>query len=377
VTAHESTAIVEDLDSLAPYLSEWDALAVAGGKPFCAPGWMLSWWQGTRSERTRLKVILVHEGDRLVGVGPFFANMTFGLVELRLLSAGFSHRIGIVAEPGLEERIAPAMAAALAATHPASVVFEGIEGDDPWPDLLVANWPGRVRPRRRSDGELQAPVIHLDGDYEAWISRRERRFRKEARRHERRLEEHQVSRRVAADKQAIDALLTLHHQRWSGRGGSNVQDSARAVLLAAADSLPDERLLVASLDSPLGPVSAELIVRAGGTAVFWGGGFDPEWAQYGPGMQTMLFALGVLAKDGTATADLGGGAHPYKRRLADETTTLVWRTVFPLGWRYPLIRLRLAPKHVRLGLRKAARGLPPNWQRRLRSIRRGRTLRSG
>lgn len=363
------TETVVDADRLtAADLAGWDALAVQGELPFCAPGWMLSWWRAWRRAGTELRAILVRDGGRVVAVGPFFANPTFGLIELRLLGAGFSHRIGVLCEPAARDRVAGELARALADMRPASVVFEGVDADDPWPELIARSWPGLLAPKRRTDGELHAPVIDLGGDYEQWLARRERRFRKEARRHDRRLREEGVSGRIAGDEQAIDSLLKLHYARWAERGGSNVEDEAREVLRGAASALPAERLLVAVLEGPQGPVSAELVVRAGAAAAFWGGGFDPEWGQHGPGIQTMLFALEHLARQGTATADLGGGAHPYKQRLADELTTLRWRTVFPRNWRYPLIRLRLAPKHLRLGARRAARRLPAGWQRALRSL---------
>jgi CelD/BcsL family acetyltransferase involved in cellulose biosynthesis len=363
------TRVVTDVDALsAEDIAGWDALALAAELPFCAPAWMLGWWRASHRQGTQLRVILVRQGARVVGVGPFFANPTFGLIEMRLLGAGFSHRIGVLAERSARELVAPSIARALAGMRPASVVFEGVDSRDPWPEAIARDWPGRLAPKRRADGELQAPVIDLQGDYEQWLDRRERRFRKEARRNRRRMDEQGVSARMASDEQAIDALLRLHHARWDARGGSNVEDEARAVLSGAAAAMPDGRLLVALLEHQGVAVSAELVVCAGGAAAFWGGGFDPDWAQHGPGIQTMLFALGCLADRGVATADLGGGAHTYKRRMADETTTLQWLTVFPRGWRYPLIRLRLAPKHIRLGARKAARRLPPGWQRRLRAL---------
>jgi CelD/BcsL family acetyltransferase involved in cellulose biosynthesis len=64
-------------------------------------------------------------------------------------------------------------------------------------------------------------------------------------------------------------------------------------------------------------------------------------------MQTMLAALRAMSAEGVETADLGGGSHAYKRRLANEDRPIEWRTLFPRGRRYPLIRLRLAPKHLR------------------------------
>ncbi len=179
----------------------------------------------------RLRVVLVHDGVELIGVGPFFAQVgPLRLAEYRLLGAGFCHRIGPVAKAGRAEEAGAAIARALAVATPpvASVVFEGIERDEPWPERFAAGWPGR-RPRLRTDLVMEAPEIQLDGDYEGWLAGRERKFRKEARRTARRLAEEGVTTRVALDDAAIDALLQLHHARWQERGGSNVGAEARAV----------------------------------------------------------------------------------------------------------------------------------------------------
>ena len=187
--------IAEDLESLAPHIDAWDALAVTQGRPFCAPAWMLSWWREARTGDARLRVVIVSDEHGLAGVGPFFAQVgPLGLVEMRLLAAGFCHRIGPLARPGQEESVAPAMAETLAAVRPspASVVFEGMDRDDPWPELIAAGWPARRPPRLRTDGTMDAPAIELGGAYEEWMERRGRKFRKEARRTARRLEEEQV-----------------------------------------------------------------------------------------------------------------------------------------------------------------------------------------
>jgi CelD/BcsL family acetyltransferase involved in cellulose biosynthesis len=366
--------VIEDVDSLEPHLPAWDALAERLGKPFCAPGWLLSWWREARTGDARLRVVLVFEGSELVAVGPFFAQIAFGLVELRLLAAGFSHRIGVLASGGDSQETARALAAGLASIRPraASIVFEGIDSEDPWPRLIAESWPARKRPRRRTDATMVAPVIDLDGSFDEWMERRERHFRKEARRTARRMEEDGVHDRVSADDTAIDALLRLHQARWEGRGGSSIGEAARPMLERAMGELgPGERLWIALLEAPSGPVAAELVVRAGNTAVFWTGGFDPAWARNAPGTQAMLLALRHLAEGGVQMADLGGGAHDYKRRLADRDTQLAWRTIFPRGVRYPLIRLRLAPKHTRFALRRQSKRLPAGVIDRLKRSRAG------
>jgi CelD/BcsL family acetyltransferase involved in cellulose biosynthesis len=216
---------------------------------------------------------------------------------------------------------------------------------------------------------MDAPAIELGGAYEQWMERRGRKFRKEARRTARRMEEEQVQGRISGETEAIEALLSLHHARWEERGGSNVGAAAGPVITSAAHALaPDSRLIVALLEGPKGPVAAELVVLAGGTAAFWGGGFDPAWASFAPGTQAMLLALRHLAERGVQVADLGGGEDEYKRRLADGDQPLVWRTLFPRGARYPLLRLRLAPKQLGQAVRRSARRLPPRWRNLLRRL---------
>ncbi|HEX5145495.1 MAG TPA: GNAT family N-acetyltransferase [Conexibacter sp.] len=366
--------VVERADELEPWLDAWDALAVAAGRPFCTPAWMLAWWREGRSGDARLRVVLAFDdaaGGELVGVGPFFAQVAYGLAEYRLLGAGFTHRIGPLARAGREREVAAALAAGLAAATPApaSVVFEGIDAADPWPELFAGGWPSRRRPRLRTDVEMDSPAIALDGDYEAWMARRERKFRKEARRVARRLEEEGVSRRLATDDAAVEALLRLHYSRWDERGGSNVGDEAQRVIGSALRTFGDgDRMAIALLEGPDGPVAADLVLRAGDAVGFWGGGFDAAWAKHAPGTQTMLLALEAAAAGGARSADLGGGAHDYKWRLSDENRPLAWRTLFPSGPRYPLIRLRLAPKHLRFAARRLARRLPEEQQARLRRV---------
>lgn len=363
--------VAEDLESLAPHLAAWDALAVERSRPFCAPAWMLAWWSQARTGDARLRVVLVSDEHGLMGLGPFFAQVgSLGLVEMRVLGAGFCHRIGPLARPGQEGLAATAMAGALAAMQPrpASVVFEGMDSSDRWPELIAAGWPGRRPPRLRTDATMDAPAIDLGGAYEAWMERRERKFRKEARRAARRLEEEQVRGEISVTVEAIDALLRLNHARWEGRGGSHVGDAASRVIAEAAGDLGQGRLMVALLQGPNGPVAAELVLVAGTTAAFWGGGFDPEWASYAPGTQAMLVALRHLAEQDIQIADLGGGEHEYKRRMADGDNPIVWRTLFPRGVRYPLLRTRLAPKHLTRALRKMARRLPAGWRGRLKRL---------
>jgi CelD/BcsL family acetyltransferase involved in cellulose biosynthesis len=352
--------------ALVPFLAAWDNLALSRKRPFCAPGWMLSWWRAAHTGKAELRVAVVMDGDRVIGIGPFFAQLSRGLNELRLLSAGFSHRIGPLALPEDEERVASALAQALPKTHPrpASVVFEGIDAEDRWPDLIADAWPGR-RPHVRTDLIMEAPVIELNRSYDAWLERRTRNFRKLARRTGRRLEESGIESRIAADGEAIHALMHLHDLRWRDRGGSGLDDNAERVLAGATARMQEGRLEIVLLEGPEGPISAELMLRTGTEATIWATGFDPAWARLAPGLQVRAVSLRHAAEQGVELIDLGGGGDEYKSRMSDRDMPIAWRTVFPRGFRYPLIRLRLAPKHLRHWLRQRVRSLPPGLRERL------------
>lgn len=359
------TVVIDDETGLDPYLPAWEELAIACERPFCLPGWMLAWWREAEWARGELRVVLVFDGGELIGIGPFFANPTLGLIELRLLAAGFSHRIGPLARPGEENRVAAAIAPALAATRPrpASIVFEGVDEADGWPQRIARHWPDH-QPRTRTDAKMDAPLIRLEGDYDAWLAGRSKNFRKGTRRRANRLEEAGVHARTTTDPEAIESLLALHHARWLERGGSDVDAGAERVLKTAAEELAARGMLkVVLLEGPDGPISAELMVRADECATLWAGGFDPAWSSLAPGTMSILAALREAASGGVVSVDLGGGDNEYKQRLADANHPIVWQTLFPRGARYPLIRARLAPKHTLHSIRRTARRLPQPLRR--------------
>lgn len=367
--------MIDEVERLEPYLSAWDELAVSREIPFSAPGWMLAWWREARIGDARLRVILVFEGERLIGIGPFFAQVWLGIAEYRLLAAGFCHRIAPLAANGRERDVADAIAGALASAKPApdSVVYEGVDARTRWPELIAEAWPG-PRPRLRNDSAMPAHRIDLDGSFDGWLGRRSKGFRKSVRRRAKKLDEAGVRRRSAADETAVDTLVQLHHRRWEALGGGSGLDrrAGDAIADACARLGDSGRAEVLILESPHGPIAAELLIYAGETMSFWGGGFDPRWSTHAPGTQAIVAALEGAAERGVSRADLGGGGDDYKRRLGDRDDPIAWRTMFPRGRRYPLVRLRLAPKHVRTWLRERVRALPERERRLLlRLARRG------
>src|SRR3954453_5974654 len=136
-----SGALIEDTDGLEALRGEWDALAVAAARPYCAPAWMLAWWRHVGGSRGSLRGVAVHDEGRLVGLAPFYAARAVGRpTRYRLMAADMAHRIEPLAEPGSGRGVAEAIASVLAKARPgpALVSFESADAATGWPALLAS-----------------------------------------------------------------------------------------------------------------------------------------------------------------------------------------------------------------------------------------------
>ncbi len=373
-----SVELIEQEAALERWRAGWDRLAVACGQPYCAPGWMLAWWRNAVGGTAALRTVVVHEGEELVGIAPYFAQIgRAGLAEYRIMGAGGAHRIGPLASPGREPEVARAVAEALAAAtpRPSSFLLEGADRASPWPELVRAAWPGPLRPRRAIGHVMSAPTLALEGmDYEEWFASRSSNFRQQMRRKGRQLVARGGNIRLAASaaEQAgdLEAMVRLHHLRWAGKGGSGVlTPRVEAALREAAPALLDgQRLRLWSIEVAGEPICVQLFVAAGGELAYWGGGFDPAWEDLQPAQQAILAAVRDSFERGERRIDLGGGDQRYKRRFADRDEPIAWISLFPRNRRYPLTRMQLLPGESRQSARALARRLSPERQERLKRL---------
>jgi CelD/BcsL family acetyltransferase involved in cellulose biosynthesis len=353
-----SGRLLVDEASVAPIEAAWDALAVEAGEPYCAPGWMLSWWRHAAPAGARLRVAVALDGDALVAVAPFYGERRFGMVEwLRPLAAPVSHRVGPVCRHGAEAEAAAALARALAEARPrpALLTLDGVPAGSPWPRLLAAAWPRRTLLHRRPRTNV-APVVELDAPgFDAWLAGRSANFRQQTRRARRKLEAAGGAPRRLEGEAAVAALedfARLHHARWSWRGGSDALDArVEAMLRAAAAALGAHgRLWLWSIEAGGRLVSAHLFVGAGDRAVYWLGGHDAAWDAHRPGLQALVMAVEDGFDRGLARLDLGPGPQEYKRRLAGAADTLEFVSIVPAGPAFPLVRALLAARDRRPGV---------------------------
>ena len=347
------------LEALRP---EWDALAVASRRPYCAPAWMLSWWRHASPEGALLRVAAAFDGERLVGIAPFWAQPRRARpARYRLLGSGVAEPLEPLAAAGFEDQAAAAWAAVLAGARPrpALLQLDRLTTASAWPERLRAGWPGRRGPGLWRTHQAPAPALSLEHDgLDDWLSTKSRNFRQQTGRSRRRLEATGAGFRLSSDEELVrdvQALARLHHARWEHRGGLGTlnEDVERMLVRAGRELIPEGRFRLWCLDSGGETVSAHLFVSAGGEVAYWLGGFDERFAKEHPGLVTLVVAIGDALERGDRRMDLGPGAADYKDRLSDSKETLEVVTLVPHGLREPIARGELAGRRAaRLLLRR-------------------------
>jgi CelD/BcsL family acetyltransferase involved in cellulose biosynthesis len=368
-----SASVVTDLGALEERAPEWDALAVAAAKPYCAPGWLIPWWRHMAPAEGSLRVVTVEDESGLAGIAPLFVSPGAAGPTLRPLGVGTCLGVEPLARAGSEAEVAQQVLAALDGSEPRAnaLILPGLRSDSPWPDLLARSWPGRRRAPSEMTETMPAPVLRLAGtDAKAWHDGRGSLHRELGRRQRRFLEEGGTFRLVSSAAEvpaAVHALVSLHEARWIGRGGSGVTTPSVEVMLAEAAHMLCEtaRLRLFTLDLDGATVAAALFLAAGGEVAYWLGGFDERIARSGPSKLLILEAIEDAVARGDATVDLGAGGQPYKLDFTADARELRWTTIVRPG-RGELIRsARLAPQRLR---RWASRTLPDERKRQLRRL---------
>jgi CelD/BcsL family acetyltransferase involved in cellulose biosynthesis len=361
--------VVTDERELGRWHEPWDALATQAERPYMTPAWTLAWWRHLRPPDALLRIVLVVEGDTLVGATPLFVRSSRRPVTYRMLGLPYDAPKQPLARPGDEERVAAATASALAAADPRADALElpGLPLESAWRPALLSAGEGA---HTYEGSERAVPCVPLDGaTYEAWFGAKSRNFRQQMRRARRHLEEQGGMVRLAEDAEEVGAtipdLIDLHEARWSSRGGSSVVRPGLAEMLRDATSdlgVPGRaRLWLAEADGRT--ISAHLFVACGGRSSYWLGGFDDAWAAYHPGMLCLLAEIEHACGTGQRLVDLGAGDHPYKQRLATSEERIGRATFVFKGRGYAGRRLVTAPGELTAAV---ASRTPTSWKRALR-----------
>lgn len=375
-----SVCTIEDPAGLDAHLDAWDALAVSAGRPSCAPAVMLGWWRHLAPSQAELRCVTVVDGQRLVGIAPYFASRggQAWWSDYRLLGSGCFHGLGALCAPADEAAVAAAVVGELAGYHPRPhrVTFEGIEAGSRWPEMIAGAWPG-LPPRRYTTTRQRglAVTVEREGSFSRWWAGQSKNFRQQMGRMRRRAEREGAALYQATEaadvRRAVASMGALHRRRWQARGQRGSIDAAteRALAEAAATLGPDRlRLWLLEVDGVI--TSVQLFLAAGGEVCYWNGGWDEDYARYKPAMLTILAALEDCFARGEHRLDLGAGEHDYKRRIADHAYELRWCGLMPRDATFPARRLATLPHDAEWAARRTARRLPRRRREQLARLRR-------
>jgi CelD/BcsL family acetyltransferase involved in cellulose biosynthesis len=309
--------VVTDVRDLERHRPAWEALVHDTSHPLVQPVWLKAWWRNCAPAGAQLVVVLVFDGEVLVGVAPFYLRRDrLGLVRAELMAAKASIGTGPLAQDGYEVEVADHIASALMAATPRPdvVMLSGVPTAEGWSRLLAEAWPASTITVTHKT--VPAPFMHLETDtYEQWLAGQSRNFRSQVRRRRRRLEECGVrfSRATPDDAAAaVQAFTRLHLERWSSRGGSTaISDPVARMLNEAVPQMLVNggcRLYVAEVSTTA--VSACLFLNAGRSSSYWLGGFDARYASDSPMIVQLTDVLADLFTSGHKVLDFGAGDQP-------------------------------------------------------------------
>jgi CelD/BcsL family acetyltransferase involved in cellulose biosynthesis len=207
--------ILTTLAQLEAVADDWDSLHVraGGGNPFLAHGWLTAYWRAF-GDRSRLRVICVRAGRRLVAAAPLRMCRRRGVAVLTPLAAELSDFTDVLVDPGVPGAADELTRALLAV--PGWAVLDAPEvpgGGGTWG--LAAAWPGQTV-LLPSSTCLELPIRPAPEMLAALPSRHRRDLGRQERRAER------LGLRVervppGAERDGVAQLLDLHVRQWAGR----------------------------------------------------------------------------------------------------------------------------------------------------------------
>lgn len=297
--------------------------------------------------RADLFVVSLRQGGRLVGLAPLRRERISGFRVVRFLAGGWSDYSGFLCHPETPEA-EPALLEALA----------GAERE--W-DLLVLRQLAReftrlpyVRlPKRLGaetlDGE-GSPYLAFAGDWKGlcaegpgWlkgVQKRVRRFEREG----------GVVQRLTGPQaaEAMAAVNEVEARSWQAQYGEPIfQRRNVRELFADAMRTVKERgeleLWLAEMDGK--PVAYEINFLSPDRIWLYRGGYDQEYARYGPGSVLEFHSIRTAWEEGRREYDYGSGCEPYKAERTNAVRPMQILAAYPRTPRgYMAYALLVAPR---------------------------------
>lgn len=329
------TTVVTETSDFEALGDAWQQLAAQDDQAGLFNDWQWNklWWEhyGHLGE---LFLILVHEGQNLVGIGPFYRcqSRALGIAKrdtLRFIGTGGNTSpddMNILAVLSIQAQVVDAICEQLLSTSsPSRLLLTDVNVD-------TAFYRSFTSLNGRSRGYHVKPTIQsrrwatLPSEWEGFRKQISRNTHKQMKRRQNRLNAAgevslQVCKTEDEIKAAFDALIALHVARWESKGesgsfGSEQYQQFHLSLIQQLHQRNQVWLVTLTLNNEI--IGVEYAFMYKGTLMFFQTGFNPEHESLSPGHVLMTYAIQQAVESGATKIDLLKGEYEYKASYADQ-----------------------------------------------------------
>jgi CelD/BcsL family acetyltransferase involved in cellulose biosynthesis len=317
------------------YRERWNTLldASASESFFLKWEWIYTYWESLDKKNAVLQVWLCHDGDKLVGIAPFYVYSTM-FMKIPVRKMAFlgdrvaSDYMDIFAIPAYEDTCCRQVLNRVNNQSPVAYDMLDLEGICADSNLFRFLSSGSVT---YSDIKLlpvfDCPRTRLNVSFDEYLHRLSASTRYSLGRKRRKLEKDFGKVTVEHfdlknNPEKLGMLFDLHRQRWSVLKGksstfsSEYRKSFNRKLLQRFDE-GDGYFSCMSIDEK--PVSIMYVFVYKENAYFYQNGWDPVYAAYGVGILNIQHAIRHAIELGYKSFDFLRGEEAYKYHLCEDS----------------------------------------------------------
>ena len=309
----EVLTTIEQLQQVVgPWRDLWQQATWA--TPFQTPEWLLPWCRCWAEGGVH--VLLLWQGESLVGLVPWRIDIANGQRRALLLGAGLSDYLDALVAPGCEQTVAAAMFAHISELRSEVDVWQLAQLA---PDGFLARSLGASDFADQQRAGAACPVLPLDGQSDNLAEYLPNSQYKKLQYYRRRLVRSGTASYESAEHHSFSdgfsALVRLHATRWNDRDQAGVLDDSLILRFhreAAAGLLQQQLLRLYTLRLDGRPIASFYGFHAHCRAYYYLGGFDPACGQLSPGMLIIGHAIEQSLQQRAKAFDFLRGQESYK-----------------------------------------------------------------
>jgi len=326
--------VVTNMADFAGLREEWnDLLSRSATKHiFLTHEWQYTWWKHFGTGDENLLILLVRDGDDLVGIAPLRRDRLRlkGLPVFRTISFLLGYEADyrdFLLQQGTEWDVLGNLISYLkgqvGSWHILSLI--GLHGASRSNEIIP------VLSRQQGlfyHGEVgvPCPFIPLPKSYDSFLARMSGSTRREYQRKLRKMEREkgevhvEIHRGNQATSADIDEFLRLHHSSWQSRGGS------QAIVSERMEAFHHD--LIENMEGVEWPLISRIVIGGNPCSIIYGyviddvfydylPGFEPSLSRYSLGAQAIMQTVEFGIAEGWREFDLMRGEERYKFHFTD------------------------------------------------------------